>query len=310
MVNEQVRHDFERARQKALIHELLSIVRRQPNELIPYHEVRRRLSPERESYRGIQTVPVQQIIGSMDRYRDFDSEFLPRHNATAGRWQNVDRAYYHDVRLPPIQLYKVGEAYWVKDGNHRVSVAKERGVEYIDAEVIEGHIRVPLYASMSPFELLLQVEYAEFLRVTDLDRLRPEHDIRPTALGRYDEMLDHIYVQREALSEHWGRDVSIREAVTSWYDEVYLPIARVVRERNLLDHFSNRSAADVYLWVMANRSRLEEPAGEELDPETSAEALADIVEREASIGARLSRLPRIVRRRMKQVGSRPRPSGP
>lgn len=310
MVEEQVRHDFERARQKALIHDLVSIVRRQPNELIPYHEIRRRMSPERESYRGYQTVPVKQIVGSVDRFRDFDREFLPRQSHTAGRWQNIDRAYYQDVRLPPIQLYKVGDVYWVKDGNHRVSVAKERGVEYIDAEVIEGHIRVPLYASMSPFELLLQVEYAEFLRITDLDRLRPDHDIRPTALGRYDEMLDHIFVQREALSERWGREATLAEAVTSWYDEIYLPIARVVRERRLLAHFPNRSEADVYLWVMANRANLEEPEGEELDPETSAEVLADIVEREATIGARLSRLPRIVRRKMKQVGSRPRPSGP
>jgi hypothetical protein len=309
MVNERARHDFERARQKALIRELLSIVRRQPNELIPYHEVRKRVSPERESYRGFQTVPVNQIVGSVDRFRDFDRTFLPKHAHTAGRWKNVDRAYYEDVRLPPIQLYKVGEVYWVKDGNHRVSVARERGVEFIDAEVIEGHIRVPLYASMSPFELLLQLEYAEFLRVTDLDRLRPGHDIRPSSLGRYDEMIDHIHVHREALSEHWDREVEFSDAVTSWYDEIYLPIARVVRERGLLEHFSDRSAADVYLWVMANRDKLDEPDGEDLDPETTASVLADIVERESTLGARLGRLPRIVQRRIKQV-TRQRPVGP
>src|SRR5690606_1903566 len=97
-----------------------------------------------------------------------------------------------DVRLPPIQLYKVGDVYFVKDGNHRVSVAREKGQEFIDAEVIEGHVRVPLYASMRPDELLLQAEYAEFLRRTDLDRSRPDHDIRPTALGRYDEILADI----------------------------------------------------------------------------------------------------------------------
>ncbi len=124
----------------------------------------------RESYRGSGIVPVNQIVGSVDRFRDFDRAFLPRQRHTAGRWKNIDRAYYQDVRLPPIQLYKVGDVYFVKDGNHRVSVARERGVEFIDAEVIEGHIRVPLYASMSPAELLLQVEYAEFLRRTDLDR--------------------------------------------------------------------------------------------------------------------------------------------
>lgn len=311
MVDEQVRHDFERARQKALVHELLSIVRRQPNELIPYHEVRRRLSPERESYRGFQIVPIENIVGSVDRFHDFDRAFLPRRGNTASRWKNVDRAYYQDVRLPPIQLYKVGDVYWVKDGNHRVSVARERGVEFIDAEVIEGHVRVPLYASMTAFELLLQVEYAEFLRLTDLDRLRPEHDIRPTALGRYDEMWDHILLHQQAMSDLRGELVSTPDAVTNWYDEIYLPIARVVRERTLLEHFPNRSEADVYLWVIANRLALEERDGFELDPESSATLFADTVERDSKLSAKIGRLPRIVRRRIRNATQpRVRPSGP
>ena len=144
MMEDQVRDDFERARQKAAIHDLLAAVNRRPNDLVPFHEIRKRLSPEGESYRGLQTVPIDQIVGSMDRFEDFDRTFLPRKKNTRGRWTNVDRAFYHDVRLPPIQLYKVGDIYFVKDGNHRVSVARERGVEFIDAEVIEGHVRVPL----------------------------------------------------------------------------------------------------------------------------------------------------------------------
>ena len=311
MVNEQVRQDFERARHKALLHDLLAIVKRQPNELIPYHEVRNRVSPDRESYRGFQTVPVDQIVGSVDRFRDFDREFLPRHGHTAGRWQNIDRAYYQDIRLPPIQLYKVGDVYFVKDGNHRVSVAKERGVEFIDAEVIEGHIRVPLYASMSPLQLLLQVEYAEFLRRTDFDRLRPDHDIRPTALGRYDEIWDHILLHQEGLSERFGRNATTDEAFTSWYDEIYLPISRVVRERELLARFPGRSAADVYLWVMANRQALEEREGQELSPASTAEFFADVVEAEAALPARLRRVPHIVKRGIRKMARpRLRPAGP
>jgi hypothetical protein len=310
MVNELVRQDFERARQKALLHDLVSIIRRQPNDLIPYHEIRSRVSPEGESYRGIREVPVHQIVGSVDRFRDFDREFLPRHGHTSGRWQNVDRAYYQDVRLPPIQLYKVGDVYWVKDGNHRVSVARQRGVDFIDAEVIEGHVRVPLNASMSPFELLQQVEYAEFLRLTDLDRLRPEHDIRPTALGRYDEMWDHILLRQESMSERLARPVSIREAVTSWYDEIYLPIVRVVRDRKLLEHLPDRSEADVYLWLAANRQAIEGER-QNMDPESTASAYADIVEREASLAHRLREFPRIVHRRIKRATRpRPRPIGP
>jgi hypothetical protein len=136
----------------------------------------------------------------MDRFRDFDREFLPRQRFTAARWKNIDRAYYEATPLPPIQLYKVGDVYFVKDGNHRVSVAREKGQEFIEAEVIEGHVRAPISAGMSPRELLLQVEYAEFLRRTDLDRRRPDHDIRPTALGRYDEIWEQIKGHRDWLS--------------------------------------------------------------------------------------------------------------
>ena len=137
MIDEQVRADFDRARVKAFLHDLVAALSRRPNDLIPYHEVRRRLSPERESYRGIQTVPLDRIVGSMDRFRDFDRAFLPRQRHTAGRWQSVDRAYYQDVTLPPIQLYQVGDVYFVRDGHHRVSVARVRDQPVIDAAVVE-----------------------------------------------------------------------------------------------------------------------------------------------------------------------------
>lgn len=302
---EQVRTDFERARQKAFFHDLIALMRRRPNDLIPYHEVKKRVSPEAESYRGMQAVRVDQIIGSVDRFKDFDRAFLPRQSYTKGRWQNVDRAYHQDVRLPPVQLYKVGDVYFVKDGNHRVSVARERGVEFIDAEVIEGHIRVPLYASMSPSELLMQVEYAEFLRLTNLDRLRPDHDIQPTALGRYDEIWDHILLHQEWMRERYKEPTTTEEAVASWYEHVYLPIVRVARERGIVERFNGRSEADIYLWVMAHRHELEERGGAEVDAETSAETYADEVDRASSFTARVGRLPRLIRRAVHPRSRRP-----
>ncbi|MFL5759910.1 MAG: transcriptional regulator [Thermomicrobiales bacterium] len=270
MYTEQVNADYERARQKAFLHDVLSIMGRRSNELIPFHEVRSRLHPEQESYRGLQVVPVSQIVGSADRFRDFDREFLPRQGHTAGRWKAIDRAYYQDTRLPPIQLYKVGEIYFVKDGNHRVSVAKEKGVEFIDAEVMEGHIRVPLTASMTPLELLLQVEYANFLRRTNLDRLRPDHDIRPTSLGRYDELWEQIQQHRALMSRDRGREVPIDEAVTDWYDSIYLPIIRVTRESRVMRRFPGRTVTDMYLWIMARLGELIEE-GQAPDPVAFAE---------------------------------------
>lgn len=288
MNEEQVRHDFDRARQKAFLHEMIAVVGRRPNDLIPYHEMRQRLSPERESYRGLQTVPINQIVGSMDRFKDFDRAFLPRQKHTAGRWKNVDRAYYQDVTLPPIQLYKVGEVYFVKDGNHRVSVARQRGVDFIDAEVIEGHVRVPLQSSMRPTELLLQAEYAEFLRRTDLDRLRPDHDIRPTALGRYDEIWHDIQGHQEWLTSIWHRPASVQEAVADWYDYIYMPIVRVARERGVLDRMRHHTEADIYLWVMRHRQDLEQQLGQDVGPIASATDYAEIVVPAASPLSRLA----------------------
>jgi hypothetical protein len=296
MVDEQVRSDFERARTKAFFNELFSHFNRRPNDLISFHDVRKRFKPEGESYRGMQEVPVRQIIGSFDRFRDFDREFLPRGTHSRGRWMNVDRAYHTDVRLPPVQLYKVGDIYFVKDGNHRISVARERGVEFIDAEVIESHIRVPIDASMTPFALLMQVEYAEFLRLTNLDKLRPEHDIRPTQLGRYDEMWDHILVRQLAMSEERGKDVPISEAVESWYDDVYLPIVKLARERGVLDRLPRRrTEADVYLWAMRRREELMERDDHEVAPVDAARELAEEIE-EADSGITLGRARRAFQR--------------
>lgn len=278
MVEEQVKTDFDRARQKAFFNELLSFFNRRSNELLSFHDVRKRFKPEGESYRGMQEVLVRQIIGSFDRFRDFDRAFLPRQGHSEGRWKNVDRAFHSDIRLPPVQLYKVGDVYFVKDGNHRVSVARDRGVEYIDAEVIESHIRVPLDASMSPFEILLQVEYAEFLRNTNLDRLRPDHDIRPSALGRYDEMWDHILIHQVEMSETTARDVSIEEAVEDWFDHIYQPITRIVRDRGVLRRFPNRTEADIYLWTMAHREELMGREDHVVGPEEAMTDLANEID--------------------------------
>jgi len=290
MMDDQVRHDFDRARQKAFRRDLLATINRRPNDLLPFHELRRRLQPESESYRGLQTVPTAQIVGSMDRYRDFDRAFLPRHKSTRGRWTNVDRAYHSDIRLPPVQLYKVGDIYFVKDGNHRVSVAREHGVEFIDAEVIEGHVRVPLTPTMSTPELLLQAEYAEFLRRTDLDRLQPDHDIRPTALGRYDEIWQDIVLHQAWLSSIRGAPVNVHDAVDDWYRHNYLPIVDIVRDRGVLEAFPDLTEADIYLWVMRHRDVLEERDGQDVGPVESAEDYADVMTQPLGVGDRMLEL--------------------
>jgi hypothetical protein len=214
---------------------------------------------------------LDKIVGSVNRFEDFDRRFLPRNQRTMGRWKWIDRAWHNETGLPPIEVIRVGDIYFVKDGNHRVSVARQHGQEFIDAEVVEEHLRAPLSPDMSTEELLLQAEYAEFLRLTDLDRLRPEHDIRPTGLGSYAVLRDHIQTHRRWLEENLEkRPVPPEEAVTRWYDNVYLPLVRVMREHRIHEQCAGRSEADMYLWAMARCDELYDLYTRTHDPQRSA----------------------------------------
>ncbi len=255
MADEQINMDYDKAHRKAFLRAMASAFRRKPNDLVAYGEVQRLNKAESETYRGIESVPVADIIGSVDRYQDFDRAFFPRQRHTASRWKSIDRAYHREIRLPPVQLYKVDDVYFVKDGNHRVSVARQHGVEFIDAEVIERRVRAPINSTMTAPQILRQLEYAEFLRQTDLDRSRPQHDIRPSGLGRFDVMLEAIRETADRLSSERGAEVSLQEAAPIWFDSDYMPVVSAAREAQLLRSFPLHSEADVYLWALRNRER-------------------------------------------------------
>ena len=111
---------------------------RRNNELVPFEQVEQTLGALNRAYRGVQAVPLDKIIGSLERSDDFDRSFLPTQSHSINKWISVDSAYLQGVTLPPISLYKIGEAYFVVDGHHRVSVARQKGQTFIDAEVTEG----------------------------------------------------------------------------------------------------------------------------------------------------------------------------
>jgi len=142
-VDLMVEEDFARARRGALRGAMLSAIARRPNTLLPYQEARRRLQPVGASYRGRRVVSIAQIVGSTDRARDFDRAFRPRGHHVAARWKRVARADYEGVSLPPVRLNRLGDAYFVADGHHRVSVARARGQAFIEAEIVEDVVREP-----------------------------------------------------------------------------------------------------------------------------------------------------------------------
>ncbi len=254
--------DYSRARAKALFNSVLARLSKRPNRLLSFAQVKDKLRLGGSVYRGVRTVPVKNIIGSVDRYRDFDRAFLPAQSFTAYRWKAINRAFYRDEALPPIKLYQVGDAYFVLDGHHRVSVAREHDVEYIDAEVIEVRARVPLTPGMSAADLEILGEYEAFLERTHLDKLRPEQKVRFTIAGAYERLIEHIAVHRYFIGVDEQRDVDEAEAVTHWYDTVYLPIVEVIRQHKILADFPGRTEADLYLWLVDHLHYLRETQGD------------------------------------------------
>ncbi len=261
--------DFEHALLKGFLSEVASLLSRRPNELLSFDEVKTKLHVREQSYRGLQPVPMAKIVGSVNRYRDFDHRFLPTQTHTKDRWIHIDAIRLRDEELPPVELYKVGDVYFVRDGNHRVSVARERGQEFIDAEVIEYQVRVPLDETVTPEELLLKEEYAAFLEHTGLDRLRPDQHIEVTMLGRYKYLEDHIAVHRYFLGLERQVEVPWDEAVSSWYDRVYMPVVDIIGQRQVLHHFPGLTEADLYLWIMDHRYYLSRECGSDVGAEAA-----------------------------------------
>jgi hypothetical protein len=139
-LNEQADRDFGRARRRSWLRRLASRLRGEPasqNALPSFDEARRSLRALNRMPRGTRAVDPRKIVGSVGRREDFDRSFMPLRASAGQRWKRVDLAFHKGEELPPVSLYKLGDDYFVEDGNHRVSVARFHGVEWIDADVTE-----------------------------------------------------------------------------------------------------------------------------------------------------------------------------
>ena len=269
-LSEQARADFQRALFKAFMNRVWASLSGKPTTLLSYDEIKEKLRIGGPIYRGVQTVRVDQIAGSLNRYHEFDRVFLPASEKLAERWQNINRAFYQDISLPPVVLYKVGQVYFVVDGHHRVSVAREQGQIYIEAEVRECSTRVDITADIKLEDLEILEDKVNFLERTSLDTLIPEADIRLTIPDGFDRMLEHIAVHRYFMGLDLQRDIPEEEAITHWYENVYMPVIRVIRETNILKEFPNKTESDLYLWVLDHQHYLVEEEGAALQPPVDA----------------------------------------
>ena len=271
--------DFSDARLKASLEEALARLTGRSNELLSYDDVAQKLKLRVRSDRGISEIPVDAIVGSVGRYTEFTRTFLPRKAEDQERWARVKAAMEDPIGegVPPIEVYKVGEAYFVLDGNHRVSIARQEGTKTIEAHVIEVQTDIPVTPDLQPDELIVKAEYVDFLKRTEIKSLFPNVDLSVTVPGQYAKLLEHIEVHRYFMGLDFQREISFREAVKHWYETVYTPFLEPIRERDLLRWFPDRTETDLYLWVSEHLETLKGELGWSFSPE---KAMTDLAKRD------------------------------
>ncbi|PWB50910.1 MAG: universal stress protein UspA [Anaerolineales bacterium] len=267
--------DFHSARQKAALREIIARFTGDSIELMSFGEVRQKLKAQISAKKELKEIPLDSIIGSVNRYQDFYRDFLPGKNIDEERWANIDLANYGFKGLPPIEVYQIDQAYFVIDGNHRVSVAKQLGASHIQAYVTQVSTRVSFTPDSLPTDLILKSEYADFLEHTNLDKSRPTADLSVSFPGQYPVVEEHIVVHRYFMGIEQQREIPIAEAAADWYDGVYLPIITLIQERGLLTDFPERTELDLYLWIAEHRALLEEDLNTQVEVISALDDLSD-----------------------------------
>jgi hypothetical protein len=258
---------FENARFKSMLTSLKYFLVGRNNELLSFDKLKKPLELYKQNYLGVKPVKVKDIVGSIDRYQDFDRYFLPKKAHLQRRWAKIHNLMLRDIILPPVKLYKVGKTYFVLDGNHRVSVAKKIGVIYIDAEITEFVTDVKITPDMDPREIFIIAEREKFLNLTGLKKSRPDIKTRVTEPGQYDLLLSQINKLMVQLNESRKEDqplISFQETAVTWYDKLYLPALEVIKEYKILEKFPNRTKTDLYIWINEHKRFLSLKYGREV----------------------------------------------
>lgn len=283
IIRQQSIDDFHRAKNRARIHSLLDKLTWKNPDLLSLYEVTSIIKPKKETYLGMKTIEIDKIIGSEGRYRDFSAAFLPKREMLRARWTSIDQARLTDVVLPPISVFALGGYYFVRDGNHRVSVARSMGVEFIDAEVVELDSEIKLEPGMTTKQLKQRV--VEYERSAFIEQYKPSYlpmgEISFTTPGAYPEMVNHILVHKYYINQNVEGEISFEDAARSWYKNVYSPIVDQIRKDNLLFYFPGNAEGDLYMWLVRRWDELKKAkanasikeASEDLRKESSSSLL-------------------------------------
>ena len=266
--------DFERARRKAFLDQVRATLTGRPTDMLPFEAIRLELRQQNPFYRGVQEIPVDLIVGSVGRYREFTRRFLPLDDSLRERWVNID-TLATTAGWPPIDAYLVGGVYFANDGNHRVSVARHLGNPTIEAHVWEYPIDVQLGPDDTLDEVLIRLGERNFMDKTGLDKIIPDHNIRFTSPGRHRELLAQIHDLRRTLTLIDESEMPLAEAVAAWHEMIYLTTVQIIRDSTMLADFPGRTEADLFVWLSLYRDRLKAVYGDYDNLADLAQNLAD-----------------------------------
>ncbi len=217
-----------------------------------------------ERFIGVREIPVANIIGSEGRYEDFNKDFLPLKEELRPRWEAINQIMEKDKPLPPISVFKIDEYYFVRDGNHRVSVAKSRKQDFIDAEVTEYCIDVPLTRELTIEDRFKIQEHVRFLEITGLNNLGKGFDIKLTRAKSYRLLLNIIQHFTKPFEVALGQSLSTEEVAEHWYNRVFLPFAEGAYLEDMLGKFPSRTTGDLYVWMQTNWNEVKDSLGERM----------------------------------------------
>lgn len=263
----QSEDDFNKAHTRAFINEIQHLLSPEEATLISLNDVKQMIKSNAETYIGMKTIPIDKIIGSEGRYKDFDNNFFPKSSHLKNRWQHVDEAAIQDINLPPIKVYELAGLYFVRDGNHRVSVAKTRGTEFIDAEVVSLQSEIKLKKADSLKEITKQIinyEKRVFYSETGFGDITDYWCLDFSSPGRYDVIYNHILTHKYYMNQNRTDEVTMEEAIKSWFFNVYFPLVSIIREKYILKKFPGRTLADLYVWTVRYWDDLKKKFGDDV----------------------------------------------
>jgi hypothetical protein len=248
--------DFSRARRARLLADLGRRLRREPDDvglMLPFEEVVEALGRTGQADLGLQVVTLDSVVGTVDRTADFDRGFRPTSARLRSRWERIAAAQRRGEALPPVSLYKVGDLYFVRDGHHRVSVAKSLGRADIDAYVVEVTTRLPIGQETRVSELPLKDHERLFRERVPLpvDARRRIAVSDPWDFGMLSE---HVEAWGFRAMQSRGAYMDRAEVARLWFAEEYEPVVELLRAGDLIH--PDETETDAYLRVAGDRYRL------------------------------------------------------